>query len=73
MKIQVKQVLYLLDQYGVEIPYTDNRLYDVPCERCGPMSYVGRYRGRFLCLGCIDEIDFEEEASHERQDNFQVC
>jgi hypothetical protein len=60
-RVKVKEIKMLVDETGEPIPYMDNRFYDMPCENCGPMPYVGRYYGRFLCLGCMDEIELEQE------------
>ena len=57
MPIKVRRIW--VDENNNELPYTDNKLYDVECDRC-EYKYeigVGRYNGTFLCLGCIDEVE----------------
>ena len=52
--IKIRQII-VEAATGKLVPANDTRFYDAPCLYCGPQTYVSRYKGQFLCLGCIDE------------------
>jgi len=67
-KIQWKYAI--IDEYGNEIDYSDNRIFDAPCDNCRGTEGVTRWEGRFLCLACVDYLEtVQEERLRKRVEN----